>query len=265
MYAWRGEREQKVILLADDVCLDPMPRSLPEVEQRLAEIACARGFEYFSYVGGQAFNPTLGSHGMWVRPPTVMITFPEEWVRMYTDGDYAQIDPVVASVLALRLPVSWDLERGRDEERPEVRDFVFQAHDFGLCRGFTVPVYGPAGEFALFSFISAHPTDEFARLVRRYRHELHLICLYLHPLIVALSQAEKAPPALTSREEEVLYWTAAGKTSAETGIILGVCEKTVQYHLYNSMRKLDVYSKAQAIAKALILGMIKPFPFELRV
>lgn len=41
-------------------------------------------------------------------------------------------------------------------------------------------------------------------------------------------------------------------------MILGLSEKTVQYHLYNSMKKLDVYSKPQAVAKAILLGLIKP-------
>ena len=63
-------------------------------------------------------------------------------------------------------------------------------------------------------------------------------------------------PKLTKRELDVLSWTAQGKTAWEVSVILGMSEKTVNFHLGNSMRKLGVSSKHQAVLKALRLGLI---------
>ncbi|SSU69308.1 eR transcriptional regulator [Acinetobacter baumannii] len=51
---------------------------------------------------------------------------------------------------------------------------------------------------------------------------------------------------LTNREKEALRWTAEGKTSAEIAQILGVTERTVNFHLSNSMQKLNVNNKISA-------------------
>ena len=100
--------------------------------------------------------------------------------------------------------------------------------------------------------------SEFKKLVAAKRHDLHLLALYYHQIIQSIDSTQASLISLNEREEEILYWTAAGKTSPEIGTILGLSEKTVQYHLYNSMKKLDVYNKPQAVAKAILLGLIKP-------
>jgi DNA-binding NarL/FixJ family response regulator len=61
---------------------------------------------------------------------------------------------------------------------------------------------------------------------------------------------------LTDREREVLTWVARGKTSAEIAIILGLSERTVNFHCDQAMRRLDVVNRTQAVAKALADGSI---------
>jgi DNA-binding CsgD family transcriptional regulator len=56
--------------------------------------------------------------------------------------------------------------------------------------------------------------------------------------------------SLTSREREILHWTAQGKGCWETGLIVGISERTVKFHLQNIYRKLNVVNRAQAVAKA---------------
>ena len=63
---------------------------------------------------------------------------------------------------------------------------------------------------------------------------------------------------LTRRETECLVWSFQGKTSWEVSVILHISEATVNFHIRNAMKKLGVYSKAHAIAKVLILGLIRP-------
>jgi DNA-binding CsgD family transcriptional regulator len=60
----------------------------------------------------------------------------------------------------------------------------------------------------------------------------------------------------SSRELEVLRWTAEGKTSAEIGQILHISERAVIFHVNNSMTKLRATNRTQAAVKAVCLGLI---------
>jgi DNA-binding NarL/FixJ family response regulator len=61
---------------------------------------------------------------------------------------------------------------------------------------------------------------------------------------------------LTEREKEVLTWVGRGKTSAEIAIILGLSERTVNFHCDQAMKRLDVINRTQAVAKSLAEGLI---------
>lgn len=62
--------------------------------------------------------------------------------------------------------------------------------------------------------------------------------------------------ALTQREAECLTWTARGKTSWEISVILGFSESTATFHLRNAGAKLKASNRANAVAKAIHLGLI---------
>jgi len=56
---------------------------------------------------------------------------------------------------------------------------------------------------------------------------------------------------LTSRESEVLYWIGNGKTNREIGMILDNSPRTVNKHLEQIFRKLDVGNRTSAAAIAI--------------
>lgn len=64
---------------------------------------------------------------------------------------------------------------------------------------------------------------------------------------------------LTGRELQCLAWVSRGKTSWETATILGLSERTVNFHLCNASRKLNVYGRQACVAQAIHLGLLKPF------
>ncbi len=64
--------------------------------------------------------------------------------------------------------------------------------------------------------------------------------------------------ALTDREIEALTWAARGKTRDEIAQILNIVVRTVEFHLDNAQRKLEVQSRIEAAVKATILGLIDP-------
>ncbi len=61
---------------------------------------------------------------------------------------------------------------------------------------------------------------------------------------------------LTNREIEALTWSARGKSSNDIAVLMNVSERTVNFHITNSMRKLDVATRIQAAVKASIAGII---------
>lgn len=61
---------------------------------------------------------------------------------------------------------------------------------------------------------------------------------------------------LSHREREVLRWTAAGKTAGEVATILGITERTVNFHISSTLKKLKVTNKAQAAVTAMMLNML---------
>ncbi|KJV10502.1 LuxR family transcriptional regulator [Elstera litoralis] len=63
---------------------------------------------------------------------------------------------------------------------------------------------------------------------------------------------------LTDREIETLTWVARGKSSSEIAEMLGISERTVNFHVENVMRKLDVVSRVQAAVVAVQSGWIRP-------
>lgn len=56
---------------------------------------------------------------------------------------------------------------------------------------------------------------------------------------------------LTAREHDCLYWASQGKTSWEMGRILGITERTANFHITNLCNKLGVRTRQAAITAAI--------------
>jgi len=64
--------------------------------------------------------------------------------------------------------------------------------------------------------------------------------------------------ALNDRELECLTWSARGKTSPEIAAILGLSKRTVNFHIENACRKLNVSTRTEAVVKATSGRLIDP-------
>lgn len=61
---------------------------------------------------------------------------------------------------------------------------------------------------------------------------------------------------LTPRELACLQWVSIGKTSWETGRIMGLTERTINFHVHNACRKLGVHSRQAAVTVAMRTGLL---------
>ncbi|MCF2858453.1 helix-turn-helix transcriptional regulator [Pseudoalteromonas sp. SMS1] len=62
--------------------------------------------------------------------------------------------------------------------------------------------------------------------------------------------------AITKRERDCLLWACEGKTSWEISQILGVSERTVNFHLANCIEKTNSANRLQAIAKCVVTNIL---------
>jgi DNA-binding CsgD family transcriptional regulator len=116
--------------------------------------------------------------------------------------------------------------------------------------GVSVPFHNALGNHvALTLFDSAFTSVDLADLTR-----------LATPLIDAVLTAERIKngieTALSIRETDCLQWAAAGKTSLETGIILGLSPHTVNQYLTEATVKLKAVNRTHAVTKAVRLGLI---------
>lgn len=230
--------------------------TVEELHALCASLSERAGFDYFLY--GAILPVSLA------RPQTVVVSgYPDDWWARYQAQGYMRIDPVVQHTLSHQtLPLDWhEISPQAYAESGAVRQFLSEAGDFGLASGVSFPVQGQNGECAILSLATSAEHREargriieampFAQLLAGYIHEAGR--RIFSDEVVTLRRT-----VLTQRERECLLWSAEGKTSAETAMILNISERTVLFHLHNAATKLDVSNRAQAVARAVVLGYITP-------
>lgn len=191
-------------------------------------------------------------------------TYPEEWVERYRDENYVLIDPIIANGLGRQMPFEWQEAIGSTELTSSQRQFFGEAGEFGISVGFTVPIHGPQAQFSAVTVTSDLPPHLADRLISSNRFFIHLMGLYYNEHVgsILLSQIRDQDigaidlPVLSSREKDCLSWVAQGKSSWEISRVLGVSERTVNFHIENAKRKLGVYSRQHAVVKAVMMKLI---------
>jgi PAS domain S-box-containing protein len=77
--------------------------------------------------------------------------------------------------------------------------------------------------------------------------------------IIAITvEGFEANHVLNEREKAILEWTAKGKTSWEIARIIGLSQRTVEWHATRAREKLEVNNTMEAVLKAIKSGLIDP-------
>ncbi|MGV1819852.1 LuxR C-terminal-related transcriptional regulator [Agrobacterium sp. CG160-95] len=123
--------------------------------------------------------------------------------------------------------------------------------------GYSVPLHMPGALQAIVTF-GAEKID----LSTEAKGILHIVAIYAHNRLRALLEQQsgagrKNAPYITQHERDVIRWCAEGKTNWEIGQILGRSEKTVQHELHNAQRKMNCVNRAQLVAEAIRIGIIR--------
>ncbi len=219
-------------------------------ERRLVATADALGFPLISGVlmRGLLQDPDVRITSMGNTPPG--------FLQVAKDLGEARRDPVMAQLMSQSVPVIYDQDTYVSASAGEV--WEAQA-PFGYETGIAVKLHLPGDRHFLLGVDREEALPPPGPRLMQMVAGLQLLAAH------ALTAADRllAPqlqtqdfPKLTRRELDVLSWTSQGKTAWEVSVILGMSEKTVNFHLGNAMRKLDVTSKHQAVLKCVAAGVL---------
>lgn len=221
--------------------------------------------KHFHKLGVQTFLISLlNDHPSFGLPARhgVIRSYPEDWMEHYFRHSYERIDPVRLECFKIG-PFSWNALMKEQRFSAIQRRMMDEAAAAGLKHGVAVGICTDKGQYAGVGFASQHNFD----ITKNKIDLLNLLAVHSTRRFLDLSrrateatQEDNQVPVLTRHQIEVLKWIAAGKTPQEVADRLMVNKKTVDFHLENVYRKLGVRGRAQAISKALQLGLVNTYP-----
>ncbi len=214
--------------------------------QELILAARCLGFDYCAY---GLRTPLPISH-----PRVVMLNnYPAGWQNRYDEMGYLTIDPTVQHGEHSSLPLLWSSDLFH-----HAREFWEEARSFGLHYGWAQSSRDTQGLRGLLTLArSCEPISEVE--LRENVPKMVWLTQIAH-IGMARCLSTKLQPTvevqLTERERSVLRWTADGKTSWEVSEILGITERTVNFHINNAVKKLGTSNKLAASVHAAMMGIL---------
>ncbi len=186
--------------------------------------------------------------------PYIRLTYPASWIKQYLQNNYVDVDPVLREGFTRMLPFQWsELTVGSEREMVFLQDAL--AHGVGPF-GLSIPVIGKHGHRGLFSISFSGSEQEWQAFVADSVPMLVEVANRLHQRVIRDVFGEDRPH-LSARELDVLRWTALGKDAGEIAAILDISFHTTRGYLKSVRHKLDCVTSAQAVSRAIKLGLLK--------
>jgi DNA-binding CsgD family transcriptional regulator len=182
---------------------------------------------------------------------------PQAFVEIYKSLDEARTDPVMQRLMTMSIPFIYDqrlyVEAGAGDM------WEVQA-PFGYCTGIAVGLHLPNDQHFVLGVDRPKRLPRSEKQLTRMLADLQLLAVHTQSAAQRLlgptvSDAPKRP-VLTPRELECLKWTMEGKSAWAVGQILAISSSSVNFHIQNAMRKLEVSSKHSAVLKCVSLGIL---------
>lgn len=186
-----------------------------------------------------------------------------EFANLYfalDDPEIARKDPRVLMSLNKMEGAAWDSNGwiGNPfknlecpDRSPKIQD---SASNTNLTCGITIPISLENIDWGFVTFSSCQKINP-KELVARKNDATQFIHYY-SLVLEKISTIQHQRTAITNRELEVLKWAAIGKTSWEIASIMSISERTANFHLSNTARKLGVVGRRAACSLAISKGLI---------
>lgn len=183
-------------------------------------------------------------------------TYSDEWVERYITKDYLKIDPVVSGCYQRFHPVDW---KRLDWSSRASRQFQADAIQHGVGnQGFSIPIRGPNGQFAMFTVSDNAADDAWAEFAETNRRDLILIAYYFNQKALEFEpgRTPEPAPALSPREVEAMTFLAIGYSRAQVAQMLAISEHTLRVYIESARFKLGAQNTTHAVARAISRGLI---------
>ncbi len=183
-------------------------------------------------------------------------TYDPVWAQRYVERDYLRVDPVISGCFQHFQPVDW---KSLDWSSKTVRVFRKDAIAHGLGnQGFSIPIRGPNGQFALFSLNHMCEDDVWAEFTTHNQRDLILIAHYLNQKALELEKKRLPDPVrpLSPRETDALTFLAMGYGRGQVASMLSISEHTLRAYIESARFKLGASNTIHAVARALAEGQI---------
>ncbi len=184
-------------------------------------------------------------------------TYEPVWVDQYLGNDYARIDPVVQACLRRFHPVDW---KRLDWSGRAARGFMHEAVDAGVGnQGFSIPIRGPSGQFALFTVSSTDKDDTWAKYTDDYTRALILASHYVNQKALEIEKGTDQADivSLSPRETDALTMLALGYNRAQAADSLSISEHTLRVYIESARFKLAAMNTTHAVARAMNQGLLR--------
>ncbi len=184
----------------------------------------------------------------------VETTLPGAYIQEFDRRRLLKLCPVAPIITRSALPFCWsidDLESVRGFPMPAEMEELQRRFD--LITSVAMAMHSIDGGRFMLRFDGIRP-----RLSQVELNEIGMIVLHAFNVFDSIRRSTNTGTAgpLTTRELEVVRWTAQGKTSSEIGRILSLSDHTVNAYMTNAIKKLDCVNRTQLVAKALRLRLI---------
>lgn len=184
--------------------------------------------------------------------------FPPEWVKKYRQLDHENLDPIRIAARNAAKPFYWRDVAKIIKLTKAQKEFLRDLSDIGITDGIAVPIFGPMGAIAYFSFACVGGALNFTQ---EEINELHLVCQQTHNRYTEITKKTSRHEndlKLSKRETEVLRLVAMGMSNNQIAGELSITENTVDTLLRRAFRKLGVNNRISAVVKAIGAGLILP-------
>ena len=185
--------------------------------------------------------------------PTIMCSYPEDWVKYYFERNFFGIDPARTRGLLTRNAFTWEAMMDQYELNATEQEVMDLGEEAGLKNGVSMVFHGPMGEAYGIGLACSEQNPD----VQHNLKEIEILSTQFHIQFSSFfGQDHTSKAQLSPRELEVLKWVADGKSNWVIGEILSLSEHGVEYHVRNILKKLDADTRLGAVVKAIYNGYL---------
>lgn len=225
----------------------PTTSSIEELQVWAHELRDCLGVAHVVYHTGNIKGQQVGA-----------FTYDIDWVRRYIEKDYSQFDPVVLGAIRRFTPMDW---KSLDWSSAQSRQMMREAIEAGVGnQGWSVPIWGPHGEFAVFTINHSCSDPEWQSFISRRAKDILLISHLVHQQAKRIINSDTEAPTteLSPREKEALIQLSQGQSRAAIADALQISENTLRAYIDSARHKLGAMNVTHAVAIALARGIIVP-------